>query len=85
MVSCIVRVRVSIPPAFPGVVRIHLSIVDFEIVVRVPTNSHSYLVDGFGIVQWCECDTEFAMPTCVCDGCLFDLLCRLQARLEKFE
>ncbi len=85
MVPCIVGVRVSIPPALPGVVRILLSIVDFEIVVRVPTNSHSCLVDGFGIVHWCECDTEFEMPTCVRDDCLFDLLCRLQARLEKFE
>jgi hypothetical protein len=38
VVARIVRIRVPVPPALPSVICVFLSIVELEIVVRVPAN-----------------------------------------------
>ena len=45
VVAHIVGVRMPIPPAFPGVLRMNLSIVNFEVVVGVPADSQGCLID----------------------------------------
>lgn len=81
MVSRIVGVRVAVPAALPGALGIHLSIVNFEVVVRVPADSQGRLVDGRWIVRRCERDTKFEMAAGVRDGCLFDLVRGLETCL----
>jgi hypothetical protein len=50
VVARIVGVRMPIPSAFPGVLRMDLSIVDLEVVVRVPANSQGCFVDGRWVI-----------------------------------
>ncbi len=85
VVSRIVRVRMSVPPALPGVIRMHLSVMDFEIVVRVPANSEIRLLYGFRIVRWCKCHIEFEMSTRIRDRRSSGLCRGLEACLKKLE
>jgi hypothetical protein len=50
VVARIVGVRMPIPSAVPGVLRMDLSIVDSEVVVRVPADSQGCVVDGRWVV-----------------------------------
>jgi len=50
VVACIVGVRMPIPSAFPAVLRMDLSMVEFELVVRVPADSQGCVVGGRGVV-----------------------------------
>ena len=85
MVPCIVRIRVAVPPTLPGVVRVLLSIVEFEVVVRVPTDRQLRLVDGCREVRRGKDDVEFQMAACIRDGRSGDLPRRLEPRLEELE
>ena len=59
VVARIVRVRMPVPSAFPGVLRMDLSIVEFEVVVRVPADRQLRLVDGCRVVRRSKDDVEF--------------------------
>ncbi len=85
MVSRIVGVRVAVPPALPGALGMHLSIVDFEVVICIPANGKRRFVDGRWIVRRCEPDVQFEMTARVRDGRLFDLVRASKACLEKLE
>lgn len=85
IVSRIIWVRVAVPLALPGALGMHLSVVDFEVVVRVPAPSKRRLVDGRWIARRCEHDMKFEIAAGVRDGRLFDLVRGLEACLSKLE
>ena len=51
VVARVVEVRMPIPSALPGVRRVDLSVVDREVVVRVPADSQGCVVDGRWVVR----------------------------------
>lgn len=75
MVPRIVRVRMAVPPTLPGILCMHLPIMEFEIVVCVPANCQLCFVDGCRIVGWWKYDLEFEMAACA-----LDILPRLKTR-----
>nr|WP_304449524.1 hypothetical protein [Halomarina sp. PSRA2] len=85
VVSCIVGVRMTIPATVPGTFGMYLSIVNFDVVVRIPANTQSSLFDRLGIVRRCEYNTEFEMTTPIRDGRLCDLTRCLEPCLKEFE
>lgn len=85
VVPCIVRIRVLVPPALPGVVRMLLSIVRSEVVIRVPTDRQLRRVDRCRVVRRDQGDLQLEMAACIRDGRLRDLPRRLELRLEELE
>lgn len=85
VVSCVVGIRVAIPPAFPGALGVRLSIMNLGIVVCVPPDSQDRPADSRWIVRRHECNMNFEVTTSVRDSRLFDLLCRSETRLEELE
>ncbi|ODR80166.1 hypothetical protein BG842_02695 [Haladaptatus sp. W1] len=75
MISCIVRIPMSIPATLPGAGSVHFSIVNFEVVVRVPPDSERRLIHQHWIIRLGECNAKFEMAIRISDDCLFDLLC----------
>jgi len=73
VVARIVGVRMPIPSAFPGVVRVLLSVVEFEVVVRVPADSQGCFVDGRRVIRRGQDDLKLEMAACIRDGCSGDL------------
>lgn len=68
-------IRVSVPPALPSVLRMHLAVVDFDIIIRIPAHSESRLVNRHWIVRRRERDAAFEVSSSVRDGGLLDLTC----------
>ena len=85
MVARIVGVRMPIPSAVPGVLRMDLSIVDCEVVVRVPADSQGCFVDGRWVIRRGKDDLKLEMAACIRDGRSGDLSRGLEPRLKELE
>jgi len=49
--SCVAGIRVAVPPTLPGALGVRLSILNLEVVIRVPTDSQDRLADDRWIVR----------------------------------
>lgn len=85
MVPRIVGIRMSIPPTLPGVSLVYLSIVDFEVVVRIPANTLARLSYRSGIVDGFERDGRFEMTAFIPYRGLGNLIDGLETRQEGLQ
>jgi hypothetical protein len=85
MVAHIVGVRMPIPSAFPGVLRVDLSVVNRDVVISVPADSQGCIVDGRRVLGRGKDDLEFQLAACIRDGRSGDLPRRSEPRLVELE
>ena len=85
MISSVVGVRMSVPTALPNAVSMRIMVVDFEVVVRVPSNTQGRFFDCGGVVRRTKVDVEFEVAAVVRDCRPFDLLGPLETLSEIFQ
>lgn len=85
VVSTVVGIWMSIPTTLPSARCVGLSIMDLEIVVRVPANGEARVVHQRRITTRSKSDAEFEMSTGICNDSSLDLVCRTEPCLEELE
>nr|WP_321163587.1 hypothetical protein [Halorubrum sp. BV1] len=85
VVSCVVRVRVTIPAAFPLGVLVDLAVVNLTIVVRVPAHEESGFFDVGWIVGIRELYSKYEMAFSVRDRRVCNLSCGFETLSKVLE
>ena len=84
VISSIVGIRMSIPPAFPGLLSVFLPVMEFEIFICVPTDRQLCLPNGRRVVRRGKNNLQFEMTACIRDGRSGDLLGRFYRERSRF-